>query len=71
MTKAKLYTRARDLSGILSGFLGVTGICTGSKVSLGLAFLFAASWLLFCLLTVNTFIEDEVDRIAPRHRKEK
>lgn len=72
MTKTRFYTRARDFSGIVSGFLGVTGICSGSMTALGLALFFAATWLLFCLLSVNVFIEDEVDRIAPRkgqHRR--
>ena len=69
MQKAKAYEIARNTSGILAGMTGPMGLFFQSMTLFGTALFFAAAWILFCLLSVNLFIEDEVERVAPRHRR--
>ena len=69
MQKAKVYEIARNTSGVLAGIMGPLGFIFQSMTLFGAALFFAAAWILFCFLSVNLFIEDEVERVAPRHRR--
>lgn len=71
MTKAQKIEAARRTCGFASGLLGVTGFMREDWTFTYVALAFALAWLILCVIGVNSWVDDEVERIAPRHRKEK
>jgi uncharacterized membrane protein len=70
MTRAQKLHGARLLAGIFSALFGIAGFVFESRNLFGVALLFSLAWLVLCIASANVWIEDEAERIAPRHRKE-
>lgn len=72
MTKAKKLECGRLIFGLLSATFGIVGFAVESWFLTGAALGFALAWLVLCVVGMNQWIEDEVERIAPRkgqHRR--
>jgi hypothetical protein len=69
MTTAQKLHRGRLIFGLLSMTFGISGFVIQSWIVNAFALGFALAWLVLCIASANRWIEDETERIAPRHRR--
>ncbi len=74
MRKREKVERARLAFGIASAMLGLLGYGAESWPILASALFCSVAWLVLCIVSVNLFVDEQIERAAPRkgqHRRNK